>query len=107
MKDLLRGQLGFDGIIITDAMNMGAIVDTYGFAPAAETAIEAGADMVLLTGYLEDTRSTVMQAIADGRIPEEQIDASVRRILRVKYEVQRERYGIQEQTSLEEMQTEG
>ena len=96
ITDLLRDQMDYDGIVITDAMNMGAIVDTYGFEPAAVKAIEAGVDIVLLTGYLDSTREAVKQAVADGTIPEEQINTSVRRILRVKYELQRNKYGIEE-----------
>ena len=48
VTDVLRNQLGFHGVVITDAMNMGAVTGTYSSADAAVTAIQAGVDMILM-----------------------------------------------------------
>lgn len=81
---VLREQLGYDGIVITDAMNMGAIANTYSSADAAVMAIEAGADMILMPYDFSSAREGILKAAQDGRISEERIDESVRRILEVK-----------------------
>lgn len=81
---ILREQLGYDGVVITDAMNMGAIADTYSSADAAVMAIEAGADMILMPYDFESARDGILKAVQSGTVSEERIDESVRRILRVK-----------------------
>lgn len=85
LQDELRGNLAFDGVVITDAMNMGAIVNEYGSGQAAVNAVLAGVDMVLMPASLEEAYHAVLAAVQDGTLTEERIDASVRRILRVKY----------------------
>lgn len=84
LTDILREEMGFDGIIVTDAMNMQAITDYYSSGDAAIKAIEAGADMILMPASFGDAYSAVQTAAADGRISEERIDESVLRILKVK-----------------------
>ena len=84
---LLRGALGYDGIIITDALNMGAITEDYTSAEAAVTALQAGADLLLMPEDFAEAYSGVLQAVADGSLTEERIDESLRRILRVKLEM--------------------
>lgn len=86
---ILREKLGYDGIIITDAMNMSAITDTYSYAEATVAAIAAGCDMVLCVSNITDVVSAVERAVEDGTIQESSIDSSVLRILTAKY-----RYGI-------------
>ncbi|TFE31766.1 beta-N-acetylhexosaminidase [Cohnella luojiensis] len=88
----LRGTLGYDGVVITDDMTMGAIADNYGIEDAAALSVEAGSDIILVAhGY--DTEKKVfdklMQAVKSGRIEESRIDQSVRRILalKLKYEL--------------------
>lgn len=86
---LLRETLGFDGIIMTDAMDMNAVDLTYNFYDAILLAIEAGVDMLALgpsTGPEVSIQAiqTVAAAVRDGRIPESRIDDSVRRILEAK-----------------------
>jgi len=85
MTDILRNEWGYDGIVITDDMSMAAISNRYSNADAAVAAINAGADMVFLTSGFEDAFWGVMEAVNDGVIPNERIDESVQRILRVKY----------------------
>ncbi len=81
---LLREQLGYDGIIITDGMDMGAITDLYTPAESVVMAIEAGCDMLLCITDIQDVVEAVTQAVEEGTISEERIDESVVRILRAK-----------------------
>ncbi|MBP3444103.1 MAG: glycoside hydrolase family 3, partial [Methanocorpusculaceae archaeon] len=81
----LRGELGYDGIVITDALNMSAITEYYTSEEAAVMAIEAGADMLLMPEDFETAYNAVLTAVQDGTISEERINESLRRIYRVKY----------------------
>ncbi len=83
--DLLRGQLGFDGIVITDALNMGAITENYSSAEASVKALEAGVDMLLMPKDFKEAYEGVLAAVADGTLSEERINQSIRRIYQVKY----------------------
>ena len=85
VTELLREQMGFDGIVITDGMGMGAIEDNYESGEAAVLAVQAGCDMLLITADFPEAYQAVLDAVEDGRISEQQIDASVKRILRMKY----------------------
>lgn len=85
ITDVLRGELGFDGIVITDALDMGAITDYYTSEEAAVQAITAGADMLLMPEDFEAAYNGLLTAVQDGRISEERIDESLRRIYRIKY----------------------
>lgn len=85
VTELLREQMGFDGIVITDGMGMGAIEDNYESGEAAVLAVQAGCDMLLITADFPEAYQAVFDAVEDGRISEQQIDASVKRILRIKY----------------------
>jgi len=84
---LLREELGFRGVVITDDMTMGAIADNYDLQQAAVQAVLAGAD-VLLVGHGRDNVAAVVSAlraaVAEQRIPLAAVDASVRRILLLK-----------------------
>ncbi|MDE6218859.1 MAG: glycoside hydrolase family 3 protein, partial [Lachnospiraceae bacterium] len=84
VTEVLRQDLGYDGIIVTDAMNMGAIVGKYPSDAAAVAAIEAGVDMILMPDDFDQAVEGVLSAVRSGTISEERIDASVRRILRAK-----------------------
>ncbi|PTX55188.1 beta-N-acetylhexosaminidase [Melghirimyces profundicolus] len=87
LTGLLRERLGFKGVIITDDMEMGAIVDRFGAEEAAVRAIKSGADIVLVSHDLSRQQASiraVREAVAKGEISEERIDRSLRRILRLK-----------------------
>ncbi|WP_309248943.1 beta-N-acetylhexosaminidase [Paenibacillus sp. MZ04-78.2] len=87
LTGLLREELGFDGVIVTDCMEMQAIADHYGTVQAAVLAVEAGADIVLISHsreLQEGALDALLEAIRSGRISEERIDASVRRLLALK-----------------------
>lgn len=80
----LRNELGYDGVIITDAMAMGAVADNSTSAEAAVTAVKAGVDIVLMPQNLDEAFNGVMNAVTDGEISMERLDESVLRILKMK-----------------------
>lgn len=84
VTDVLREQLGYQGIVITDAMNMGAISQEYNSKEASVMALKAGVDLVLMPTDFEEAYQGVLSAIEEGELTEERIDESVRRVLRVK-----------------------
>lgn len=86
---ILRGELGYDGLIVTDALNMGAIAQHYGSSTAAVKAVEAGVDLLLMPGDLQAAYSGIYNAVQNGEISEERIDESVRRILTAKVRLSR------------------
>lgn len=92
LTELLRREQGFQGVVVTDAMSMGAIADRFGPGEAAVMAVEAGADVVMATGSYADQVAAWMalvQAVLRGELAMDRIDASVDRILRLK-----EKYGL-------------
>ena len=84
LQDKLRRELGYRNIIITDAMEMGAIIQQYSNAEAAVGCIRAGVDIVLGPQVFTEAFDAVVKAVEDGTIPEQRIDESVRRILKLK-----------------------
>lgn len=85
VTDILRGELGFDGVIITDALNMKAIADYNGADDAAVLALKAGCDMLLMPEDYKVAYDAVLQAVKEGTISEERINDSLLRIYRIKY----------------------
>jgi len=84
---LLREELGFDGVVFTDDLTMGAVSQTYGMGEAAVLAVEAGCDMALVchrSDNLKAARSALLEAVDSGRISMERLDESVYRILALK-----------------------
>ena len=84
LQEKLRGELGYQNIIITDGMEMGAITQQYTSAEGAVGSIQAGADIVLGPRYFIEAFDAVMAAVNNGTITEERINQSVRRILKLK-----------------------
>ena len=84
LQDKLRGELGYQNIIITDAMEMGAITQQFTSAEAAVGSIQAGVDIVLGPRNFIEAFDAVVKAVETGVIPEERINQSVRRILKLK-----------------------
>lgn len=83
---LLRTELGFDGLVMTDALNMDAISDTTSNAEAAELAIAAGVDLVML-GRLQDADATIeriVDAVVSGRLDEAQLTTAFLRVLEAR-----------------------
>jgi len=92
---LLRDELGFDGVVVTDDLDMKAITDHYGRDEAIRLAIEAGADILLFGNNLtydpqivEKAHGIVTTLVRSGAIPMERIEQSYRRIMRLKKELQ-------------------
>jgi beta-N-acetylhexosaminidase len=86
--DLLRGELGFDGVIETDNMMMGGVLQLWEVVEACRRTVEAGTDLVLLRdeGPVRlEVRQGLIDAVRSGRIRESRIDESVRRILRLRW----------------------
>ena len=88
LTDKLRGELGFKGVIITDAMGMKAVSDRYASGESAVMTLQAGADIVLMPENLPEAFEAVLSAVEDGTLPESRIDESVRRILALKLSLQ-------------------
>ena len=84
LQDKLRGELGYQNIIITDGMEMGAITKHYTSGEAAVGSIKAGVDIVLGPRDFTEAFDAVIAAVNDGSISEERINQSVRRILKLK-----------------------
>lgn len=87
MTDLLRGQLGYQGIILTDDLEMGAITQHVPLRQAGANAVVAGADIVLVCHeypHEEEVYLGIKDAVDAGEISEERLDASVRRIVLAK-----------------------
>lgn len=85
ITDLLRGELGYDGVVITDALNMSAISEYYSAEQAAIMALKAGCDMILMPEDFLQAYAGVMTAVADGTISEQRVNDSLKRIYRIKY----------------------
>ncbi len=84
----LRERLGFDGIIVTDALVMGAIANRYGANEAPVLALEAGADILLMPADPPGAIAAICQAVDQGRISRDRIEKSVQRIWTAKAKVQ-------------------
>jgi beta-N-acetylhexosaminidase len=84
LTGLLREELSFDGVIITDAMVMQAITDNYGIVPGSVRAVIAGVDLAAPLAEEPAIVAALLDAVRDDRLPLAQVDASVARILRLK-----------------------
>ncbi len=81
---LLRGEMGFRGIIISDAMDMRGVLDQFGADEAAKRAIAAGIDVLIQPLDVSKTIDAVIAGISEGRYTEARVDSSVRRVLDIK-----------------------
>ena len=88
VTDILRDKMGYDGLVITDAMHMGAISSKYSSDEAAVMAIQAGVDIILMPEDFHKAYEGVLSAVNSGEISEERLNESVRRILEVKLEME-------------------
>ena len=84
VTDILRGELGFEGVIVTDSLEMQAISNNYGTAEIAVRAVKAGVDMLLCPRDPETAVNALVSAVETGEISESRIDESVLRILTLK-----------------------
>ncbi|WP_270180196.1 glycoside hydrolase family 3 protein [Alkalihalobacillus sp. CinArs1] len=84
LTGLMREEMGHEGVIITDAMNMGAIVEHFGAVDAAVRTVKAGTDIVLMPVGLPEVADGLLEAVRSREISNERIEASVERILTLK-----------------------
>ena len=82
--DLLRTQMGFDGLVVTDALDMGGVTVRYPPGEVAVRSILAGSDVLLVPPVLDAALQAMHEAVASGRIPMSRLDEAVTRVLRVK-----------------------
>lgn len=90
LSDLLRKELKFKGIIITDCMEMGAITNSFGTVEASLRAIKAGADIVLISHSYDQQKKAIeflLKAAYNGEISDKRIDKSLQRIIKLKLEI--------------------
>ncbi|MBM6861712.1 beta-N-acetylhexosaminidase, partial [Clostridium saudiense] len=105
ITDILRDKLKFDGIIVTDDMTMGAIIDNYNLTDAVIMSINAGSDIVLVCHGYDDIINSIVavkDAVSSNIISEERIDESVYRILKLK-----EKYNINSDLTSKPIDIEG
>jgi len=100
LTNVLRDQMGFQGIVFTDAMDMSAISRQHDSGEAAVLAVEAGADVILMPASVEGAAEGIVAAVRSGRLRESRLDESVLRLLDTK-----ERLGLHENrfVSIEEI----
>ncbi len=86
ITDILRGEMGYDGVVITDALTMQGVRAGFGDARIPVLALKAGVDQLLMPapGQLDIAYNAVLKAVRDGELTEERIDESVQRVLQLK-----------------------
>lgn len=84
---ILRQEMGYDGFLITNAMNMGAVSENYSSSEAAVAAIRAGIDMILMPQDFQQAYEGILNAVESGELTEERIDESLRRITALKLKI--------------------
>ncbi|HEV7838981.1 MAG TPA: glycoside hydrolase family 3 N-terminal domain-containing protein [Gemmatimonadaceae bacterium] len=84
LTELLRGEMGFKGIIISDAMDMRGVLDQFGAAEAAKRGIAAGIDVLIQPSDVAQTIDAVVAGVNEGRYTVARLDSSVRRVLETK-----------------------
>ena len=85
--DLLREDLGFDGLVVTDALNMEAVTRTFGVGETAVRVLESGADLILMSTNAHAAHRAIRTAVTSGRLDTTEIDDSVRRLLAAKQQL--------------------
>lgn len=89
VSGILREDLGFNGVVITDAMNMGAVSEAYSSSEAAVKAIRAGADILLMPADFKSAYQGIISAVESGELTEERINESLYRIIELKLSIQK------------------
>jgi beta-N-acetylhexosaminidase len=88
LTNVLRDQMGFDGIVFTDAMDMSAIARQHDSGEAAVRAVEAGADVILMPASVRGAVEGIVEAVRSGRISESRLDESTLRVLETKQDLE-------------------
>lgn len=84
LTEILRDELGFGGIVFTDAMDMSAVASQFRSGEAAVRALEAGADVILMPASVGGAIEGIVEAVRSGRLTEDRLDLSVMRVLETK-----------------------
>jgi beta-N-acetylhexosaminidase len=92
LQGVLRDALGFDGVVISDAMDMRGVLDQFGAVEATKRAVAAGADVLIQPLDVRTTIDAVVAGVQEGRYPESRLDAAVLRLLEMKYRVGLQRH---------------
>ncbi|MBA3311402.1 MAG: glycoside hydrolase family 3 C-terminal domain-containing protein [Nocardioidaceae bacterium] len=87
LTGILRNEMGYNGVVITDSLGMAGVRDKYGDGRVPVLALKAGADMLLMPPNLELAYNAVLDAVRSGELTEKRINTSVRRILRLKWDL--------------------
>lgn len=87
MTGILRNEMGYDGVVITDALTMAGVREQYGDDRVPVLALKAGVDMLLMPPDLDLAYNSVLDAVRSGEITEQRINVSVQRILRLKWDL--------------------
>ncbi len=87
LTGVLRNEMGYDGVVITDALTMAGVREKYGDAQVPVLALKAGVDMLLMPPDLDLAYNSVLGAVRSGELTESRIDTSVKRILRLKWDL--------------------
>jgi len=87
MTGILRNEMGYNGVVITDALTMAGVREQYGDARVPVLALKAGVDMLLMPPDLDLAYNSVLDAVRSGELTEKRIDTSVKRILRLKWDL--------------------
>lgn len=85
VTDILRNEMGYSGIIITEPMNVKAITEYYSASEAAVAALKAGCDMILIPENLQEAYQGILDGVQNGTVAEARINDSLKRVFRVKY----------------------
>ena len=85
INDLLKEKMGFDGVVVTDALNMKALTNNYSNVEIYEKASNAGVDLLLMPGSSKDTINSIVKSVNEGKISVDRINDAVTRILMLKY----------------------
>lgn len=85
VNGILREEMGFDGVVITDAINMKALSDNYSLEQICEYTINAGVDIILMPTNPKEALNTIERLVSSGTITEDRINESVKRVLKLKY----------------------
>jgi len=87
LTGILREQMGYKGVVITDALDMAGVREKYGDARVPVLALKAGVDMLLMPPDLDLAYNAVLDAVRNGELTKKRIDESVKRILRLKWDL--------------------
>lgn len=103
LTGLLRGELGFKGVVISDAMDMQGVLVQYGAVEAAKRAVAAGADVLIQPKDVAQAIDAIVDGVHEGRYTEARLDESVRRLLNMKHALHLDRHRLVDLDSISDI----